>query len=110
MSNGGSTLFDDSAKARRTDPATSHSAAASVARIRESQARILALLGSHGPMTDEAIFAALQAAGCQISPSGARTRRKELLDKGLVKDTGARELTKAKRQTIVWAACEKETK
>jgi hypothetical protein len=37
-----------------------------------------------------------------MSVSGARTRRSELVDVGMVEDSGRRELTQAGRQTIVW--------
>ena len=86
------------AYARRSDPQTSHDAAARVQRIRESQQKILDALVLHGPMTDE------QIAGCDLgmSPSGTLTRRKELVDKGKVFDTGQTKLTKANRKTIVW--------
>ncbi len=90
------------AHARATDPATSKAAAASVTRIRESQETILYLLKTCGPMSDESIYARVSAG---MSPSGARTRRSELVTMGRVKDSGRREKTKAGRQTIVWQAC-----
>lgn len=54
------------------------------------------------PMTDEEIFTALAQHGYVMSPSGARTRRKELVDLGLVEDTGVTILTKSGRGAIVW--------
>lgn len=92
--------------ARATDPGTSWAAARSVTNLRESQAEILRLLQQHGPMTDEQIFAHLQTwvdrKGKMISPSGARTRRAELVEKGLAEDSGKRALTKSNRQTVIW--------
>lgn len=98
------TLFDDwlEAHARRTDPWTSHEAAASV-KVRESQKLVLSLL-RQGPATDEELADRAHAASAAISPSGLRTRRCELVVLGLAVDTGERRRTAAGRQTIVWAA------
>lgn len=87
--------------ARLRDPETSWQAAASVAKVRAAQALVWAVIEDQGPMTDEALVR--WTAGC-LSPSGARTRRKELTDLGLVEDTGHRERTEAGRQAIVWRA------
>lgn len=93
--------------ARAGDPGTSWAAARSVDNLRESQGEILRLLQQHGPMTDEQVFAHLETwvdrKGKMISLSGARTRRAELVDKGLVEDSGKRALTKSNRQTIIWS-------
>lgn len=93
-------LFEH-AVARRSDPRTSWDAADSVKNIRESQAFILDLLSTYGPMTDEEIYKLL---GEGYSPSGARSRRNELVEKGLVQDSGRRALTKSNRRTIIWRA------
>lgn len=95
--------MEDRAVARNTDPETSHAAAKSVGsdRIRSSQKIILNLLRKFGPMTDAEI-AGLMKVG--FSPSGTRTRRKELVDKGLVRDSGNRKRTSSGRSTIVWVA------
>jgi len=91
------------AKARRNDPRTSLEAADSVKRIRESQQVILEVLLAHSAgLTDEQIFACLRPG--TFSPSGARSRRHELVERGLVKDSERRERTKSGRQTIVWVA------
>jgi hypothetical protein len=99
-------LFGPPPSARNTDPDTSHRAAESVdrARLRETQRIILNLLVEHGPATDEDIADWLFARGHRVSPSGARTRRAELVAKGLVYDTGRRLRTRSNRPTIVWAA------
>lgn len=88
------------AKARTTDPATSHAAAASV-KQRPGHEAILAILDLFGPHTDEALYEWPEVRAV-CSPSGARTRRAELVDMGLVRDTGRREKTAANRDTIVW--------
>lgn len=87
--------------ARATDPTTSWQAARSISkdRLRESQQEVLEILTKHGPLTDEGILYYTSQ-----SPSGARTRRAELVALGFVRDSGRRELTKAGRHTIVWEA------
>jgi len=72
------------ARARSTDPPTSWQAAASIAGIRDSQAKIYSILLRHGPLHDEAILPLFVAAFGSISPSGCRSRRAELVDAGLV--------------------------
>lgn len=93
------------AKARGTDPQTSHRAAASVSGLSESQQMVLEALRREGPMHDEAIYAAVRSIpGNFISLSGCRTRRSELVDRGLVEDSGLRTLTQHSRETIIWKA------
>lgn len=95
-------------RARRSDPQTSHTAAATVRGVTATHARIKALLRDEGPMTDEQIAEAWErmvtiAAWPKGSPSGLRTRRAELVDRGEVVDTGRTAQTKAGRRTTVWA-------
>ena len=97
------------AAARPSDPDTSRAAAESLnpTRVRDTQRQILAVLGLYGPSSDEQIaehyerLAAHEGWGPQ-SPSGLRTRRRELVDAGLVVDSGQRTTTASGRQTIVW--------
>ncbi len=89
------------AVARHSDPDTSHEAAASVKHIRRSQEVVLALLKDLGPVTDEELYVFAQD---NMTRSGARTRRKELVDKRLVKDSGMKRLTISGRKSIVWEA------
>ena len=98
-------LFDPEprAVARRTDVWSSHEAAASVTRIRESQQAVLELLKLLGPSTDEQIGAAYWD-GPKQSPSGLRTRRSELVELGKVRDSGQRRRLKSGRRAIVWEA------
>lgn len=97
-------LEEERAHARRSDPATSHAAAASVDRIRESQAAILRVFGIVGPMHDQRLVAAYQAARIQPvqSESGIRTRRRELVDKGRLRDTGETMILPSGRRSIIW--------
>lgn len=91
------------ARARSTDPATSHEAAASVGDLTEVQQKILEIIAER-PRTDEEIYAVVVARGIQMSVSGTRTRRSELVDVGLVEESGQHKLTGAGRRTIVWRA------
>lgn len=92
----------EAAHARRTDPSTSHAAADSVDRIRESQALILGILRAFGPMTDTEIAERIRPG--VMSPSGCRTRRSELVTKGKVVDSGERKRLDSGRMSIVWRA------
>lgn len=95
--------------ARTSDPETSHEAAESVRPFLTARREaVLLVLGGAGPMTDEELQAEyLFAAGMDIVPaqsaSGLRTRRSELVDAGMVVDTGERRRTASGRQAVVWA-------
>lgn len=92
-------------RARLTDPATSHAAAASVNRAELPYVKrsILTIMALDGPLTDDELWDIWQARmTTQISPSGLRTRRRELLDDGLVRDTGERRTLPTGRSAIVW--------
>jgi len=84
--------------ARTTDPATSHAAGRTV-KVNRGRAAVLAALREHGPMTDEQIWEHVKLV---CSRSGARTRRSELVDAGLVRDSKTRGTTNAGRATIIW--------
>ena len=96
----------DRARARNTDPATSHQAAASVDDLRTSQWYVLEYVKRNGPLTDEELVGGYTStsfgAMCMQSPSGIRTRRKELVEKNLVHDTGERARLASGRKAIVW--------
>lgn len=92
----------ETARARHTDPITSHLAADSVTGIRASQRMILGALERHGPGTDEDIYRWLKDEGHSISLSGARTRRSELVRLGLVEDSGDKKRLPTNRLSIVW--------
>ena len=104
------TLFDQpatmpevNARARRTDPSTSHQAAASVHKTNETHQRILSLLLSRD-LTDEEIAAEWERCYPDVpaSPSGLRSRRAELVSAGIVFDSGGRRKTASGRATAVW--------
>ncbi len=96
----------DYATARATDPPTSWEAARSVVNLSESQEYILWLLKRHGPMTDDQVWDRLCRSYCgpRISRSGARTRRAELVVKGLMEDSGKLGVSAAGRKSILWRA------
>jgi len=100
------------ALARPTDPDTSHEAAESIRAERGgSRSAILGVLALIGPSTDTALIQAyLNLAELgevpPQSPSGIRTRRKELTLQGRVADTGDRVPLISGRLSIVWTAVE----
>lgn len=106
MSTSQGTLFvlPQAAHARHSDPITSEMAAATV-NIGLSQMLVLAALQRIGEATDEQLHEAITLFGNVISPSGSRTRRKELTDAGYIKNSGRLGVTKAGRKTIIWEAC-----
>lgn len=76
-------VFDSGARARATDPTTSHEAAQRVTNMRASQARVLAMFKLYGDLYDAQLIQYLhdaeRAAGMKpMSPSGVRSRRNEL--------------------------------
>lgn len=91
-------------RARKTDPKTSHDAADKVTDVTITQAYILKALGK--PRTDTELIEAYRKLkrAPLASESGIRSRRAELVSKGLVVDSGNRGLTQFNRRSIVWAA------
>lgn len=89
--------------ARTTDPQTSHTAADSVDNVTQTQAFILRVLKK--PRTDSQLIEAYRKLkrAPLASESGIRSRRAELVTKGLVVDSGNRGLTPFNRKSIVWA-------
>jgi hypothetical protein len=97
------------AKARSTDPATSHQAAASVNTDSHNHGRILGLLKTfRDGLTDEQLrdewaIAANRVMGWPpISDSGLRSRRSELVRAGKVVDSGEKGRTAAGRACTIW--------
>lgn len=98
-------LFE-TAHARRTDPETSHAAAASVTDLRTRQQAVLSALWQLGPVTDEVLVEKYPTLwpGLPQSPSGIRTRRSELCDLGLVEWSGLKRPLASGRAARVWVA------
>jgi hypothetical protein len=93
------------AHARTTDPDTSHAAAASIPsdKIRASQAAVLEVMKEFGPMSDVVLVAYYQGTGQPPqSESGIRTRRKELVTLGKIRDSGRKTVLASGRMAIVW--------
>ena len=85
------------ARARRTDPDTSHAAAASVTKLTDKQQAVVEVMRKMGgECTDHALgnrYAASHSYNEGLpeqSTSGLRTRRSELVSRGLVIDTTQR--------------------
>jgi hypothetical protein len=90
--------------ARNTDPETSHDAAASIREINRTQASILQALLT--PATDvEIIERYRRITGAPLaSDSGIRSRRAELVTRGMVQDSGRRAILESGRKAIIWEA------
>jgi hypothetical protein len=87
--------------ARTTDPETSHEAAMSVTNITPLKQEILQRLMT--PMTDTDLYQLLTISSRLIvTESGVRSRRAELVQAGLVRDTGERVKLATGRKAIVW--------
>lgn len=94
-------------RARRSDPGTSHQAAASVRQLTAKQRAVRTVLRRYGSLTDEQIREKydyeVRMAGLPVqSESGLRTRRAELVRRGDVVDTGDRRVMSTGRKAIVW--------
>lgn len=100
--------FGDGPVARNTDPLSSWEAARSVHDVTAKQAAVYKILRLWplGLTDDEIAVRYVRYAGSFSfpfqSPSGLRTRRKELCRKGLVDDSGSRRRTASGRLAIVW--------
>jgi hypothetical protein len=100
-------------KVRRTDPETSVEAAESVQdKIRASQAAVLLVLNTYYPegCTDSELIIMYRMQSNRMtlprqSESGIRTRRSELVERGLVEDTGKRDVLASGRRSIIWKVC-----
>lgn len=100
-------------RARRTDPETSHQAARSVKNLTKNQMAVEEVLKVNQPVTDETLIKAYEHAVVHAnilveherlprqSPSGIRTRRKELVEQGRVCSYDKIK-NSAGRQTIRW--------
>lgn len=90
------------ARARVSDPETSHLAASAINDLRQAQQEVLAIFHEFGEMTDETLLARAEVVGVKQSPSGLRTRRRELVDAGLVVFTGRRAQTVSGNPSRIW--------
>jgi hypothetical protein len=92
--------------ARKTDPQTSHDAAASVKNLTPTKEFILKALNR--PRTDVDLVEAYQNMkfAPRASESGIRSRRAELVAQGLVIDSGARIKLPSGRWATIWRRAE----
>lgn len=98
---------DEVPTARWSDPSESHKAAASVRSTGPTHRRIMELFKDKPQMTDSEIKYQWQVREVRddwpkISDSGLRTRRRELVTAGLLRDSKRRLTTKGGRTTAVW--------
>ncbi len=102
----GQLSLEDRAHARRTDPDTSHQAAASISvdDLRESQRRVWRVIHNWGPLTDTDLCRLYRETvpAPKQSDSGLRTRRRELVDAGLVFDSQRQQQLASGRWSIMW--------
>jgi len=95
--------------ARASDPVTSHEAASSVSReAREASERdVLDCLIENGAMTDEQIHEEISSyvvgyRNPKATATRHRTARAQLVEKGLVRDSGEKDLTSTGRRAVLW--------
>lgn len=90
------------ARARATDPQTSHEAAESVKEVTATQQYVLKAL--RRPRNDTQLIEAYRAfkTAPPASESGIRSRRAELVKRGLIEDSGNRVRLSSGRNSIVW--------
>lgn len=100
-----------SARARSTDPDTSHEAAASFTEValRANQTAVLCALREFGPLTDAGLVRLYEQyhdikGWPRQSRSGLRTRRRELCDFGLARYTGHKVRLPSGKLARVWRA------
>jgi len=95
------------ARARKTDPATSHEAATSVSgeAMSETKKAIVNLLSIQSMTDDELFMRYFQGAELghwqHASQSGVRSRRSELVKSGVIRAKGFSK-TKFNRPTTIW--------
>lgn len=92
-------LNDDTARTRRSDPDTSHVAADSNDTA-ASRTWVMFNLIEHGPLAQ---FELETLGAGHWSPSRVRTAVHELVERGLVEETGIYRLTASRRRAMVWA-------
>lgn len=89
--------------ARKTDPLTSYMAAASISEESLTETKRFILKALNRPRTDVGLIEAYRNMRAPLaSDSGLRTRRAELVDAGLIVDSGEREKMASGRMAIVW--------
>lgn len=98
-----SVLGEDSPRARRTDPLTSHEAADS-SNVITPRLWVLMTLTEHGPLADHEIENRSIREALTYTPQRLRTARAELVEMGMVEATGKFRKTRTGHDANVWAA------
>lgn len=88
-------------RVRKKDRMTSRMAANNL-DLSKGQKRVMIAFRCRPPMTDEELIDALTELNIPLTPSGARTRRAELVKKGALKDSGLRRPGKTGNMMTVW--------
>ena len=96
-------------RSRRANTDTSLEAYDTVWCPTRVQSIILEIICQHGPICDDQIAGkyyerAVRTGDVMPSPESLRTRRSELVDKGLVQFSGLYSLTESLRRTREWSA------
>lgn len=90
-------------RARTTDPDTSHEAAEAIGKdLKELQRRVMEEFDRHGPLTHHRLIQLYREHYGFAAESTIRTRCAELVEMGLVEDSGIRQTLRGKRKAIVW--------
>lgn len=87
---------------RKSDPETSKEAGEAMTgeKLTDWQYFILCSFRNHGQMTDEELVSMVYPHA--HGESTLRSRRSELVRKGLLRDSGQRKKNRGGRQTIIW--------
>jgi hypothetical protein len=93
--------------ARLTDPETSHEAADSVRNLTLTKKAIVSIFEKHNSLSDyhlQIAYRGLVSGGDapKASESGIRSRRAELVDEGILEDSGYRIALESGRSAILW--------
>ena len=92
-------------RARNTDMQTSHAAAASVMGVTTTQLLILQIFETSNGLTDDELIRAYDRAYSLFHPaadSSIRSRRSELVERKMIRDTGKTRLSNNGRASTVW--------
>lgn len=97
---------ETSTKVRRHDPGTSWEAATKQTPEKSQRLykAIHRILSATGAKTDDELIGFMEAQHFSHTPSGVRSRRRELTDAGWVRDSGTKRLSNAGGPSIVWEA------
>ena len=96
-----SSFGDDSPRARRSDPITSHESA-DTNDVSKSIGWVLGILREKGPLADFQIENFSKLRKLHFTGQRLRTARAALVRKGLVESTGIYRMTRNNRRAIVW--------